>query len=45
MGCTNPTIWRFIDVLKKEQDLTQWKINQKNEDAQTTTSSPTEEVD
>ena len=29
MGCTNPTIWRFIDVLKKEQDLTDWKIAQK----------------
>ena len=29
MGCSNPTIWSFIDVLKKEQDLTDWKINQK----------------
>ena len=29
MGCSNPTIWRFIDVLKEEQDLTNWKINQK----------------
>ena len=29
MGRTNPTIWRFIDVLKKEQDLTDWKIAQK----------------
>ena len=29
MGRSNHTIWRFIDVLKKEQDLTNWKINQK----------------
>ena len=29
MGCTNPTIWKFLDVLKKEQDLTDWKIAQK----------------
>lgn len=29
LGCSNPTIWRFIDVLKKEQDLTDWKIAQK----------------
>ena len=29
MGCTNPTIWRFIDVLRKEQVLTDWKIAQK----------------
>ena len=28
MGCTYPTIWKFIDVLKK-QDLTDWKIVQK----------------
>ena len=25
MGCNNPTIWRFIDVSKKEQDLPVWK--------------------
>ena len=29
MICTNPTIWKFLDVLKKEQDLTDWKISQK----------------
>ena len=29
MGCTNPAIWRFIAFLKKEQDLTKWKITQK----------------
>ena len=29
MNYSNPTIWRFIDVLKKERDLTDWKINQK----------------
>ena len=28
MGCSNSKMWRFIDVLKKEQDLTDWKINQ-----------------
>ena len=27
VGSSNPTIWRFIDVLKKEQDLTDWKIS------------------
>ena len=25
---TNPTIWRFIDVLEMEHDLTDWKIAQ-----------------
>ena len=29
MGCSNPSIWRLIDVLKKEQDVTDWKINLK----------------
>ena len=29
VGCSNHTIWPFIDVLKKELDLTDWKINQK----------------
>ena len=29
MDRTNHIIWRFVDVLKKEQDLTDWKINQK----------------
>ena len=39
------TIWRFIDVLKKEQDLTDWKINQKAEDDEEAPSSPTKEVE
>ena len=29
MGASNPTIWRFLDVLKMEQDITDWKISQK----------------
>ena len=29
LGCSNPTIWRFLDALKKEQDITDWKIAQK----------------
>ena len=28
MGCSNPTIWRFLDYLKKEQNLTDVKITQ-----------------
>jgi hypothetical protein len=24
--CSNPTIWKFLDCLKKEQDLTDVKI-------------------
>ena len=28
MGCTNLTIWRFLDCLKKEQNLTDVKITQ-----------------
>ena len=26
LSCTNPTIWKFLDCLKKEQDLTDVKI-------------------
>ena len=26
MGCKHPSIWKFLDMLKKEQDLTSWKI-------------------
>ena len=29
MGCTKPTVWRFLDVLKKEQGRTEWKAGQK----------------
>ena len=28
MGASNPTIWKFIDVLRKEQDITEWKMAQ-----------------
>ena len=28
MGCSNPTIWRFLDCLKKEQNLTDVKMTQ-----------------
>ena len=28
MGCSNPTIWKFLDVLKKEQNLTDVKVAQ-----------------
>ena len=26
LSCSNPTIWKFLDCLKKEQDLTDVKI-------------------
>ena len=28
MRCSNPTIWKFLDVLKKEQNLTDVKVAQ-----------------
>ena len=28
MGCSHPTIWKFLDVLKKEQNLTDVKVAQ-----------------
>ncbi|KAL4090480.1 hypothetical protein QTP88_025307 [Uroleucon formosanum] len=27
-GASHPTVWRLIDIIKKEQDLTELKINQ-----------------
>lgn len=29
MACSNPTIWKFIDCLKKEQNLTDTKISKR----------------
>jgi hypothetical protein len=28
LGASHPTIWRLIDIIKKEQGLTEIKINQ-----------------
>jgi len=28
LGAQHPTIWKFIDVLKKEESLTEFQINQ-----------------
>ena len=29
LSCSNPTIWKFLDCLKSEQDLTDVKITKK----------------